>query len=139
MGSYASSPFPFGGSVIKNLAANVGEAGDAGSILGSESSPGEGNGNCTGPIPRAHSLLWLVTTVLDSVDLESSIARHALSSPREPSEGAVDMTAESLGSAREQCFRGRHRAFSSSSKPFMTQRRPRHHSIRQSGHAIGGR
>ena len=37
------SSFP-GGSVVKNPPANAGDAGDAGSILGSGRSPGEGNG-----------------------------------------------------------------------------------------------
>ena len=36
--------FP-GGSVIKNLPANAGDAGDLGSIPGLERSPGVGNGN----------------------------------------------------------------------------------------------
>ena len=36
--------FP-GGSGVKNLPANAGGTGDAGSILGSGRSPGEGNGN----------------------------------------------------------------------------------------------
>ena len=36
--------FP-GGSVVKNLPTNAGDAGDAGSIPGSGRSPGEGNGN----------------------------------------------------------------------------------------------
>ena len=36
--------FP-GSSVVKNLLANAGAAGDAGSIPGSARSPGEGNGN----------------------------------------------------------------------------------------------
>ena len=36
--------FP-GGSIVKNLPANAGDAGDLGSIPGSERSPGEGNGN----------------------------------------------------------------------------------------------
>jgi len=36
--------FP-GSSVVKNPPGNAGEAGDAGSIPGSERSPGEGNGN----------------------------------------------------------------------------------------------
>ena len=36
--------FP-GGSVVKNLPANVGDAGNTGSILGLGRSPGEGNGN----------------------------------------------------------------------------------------------
>ena len=36
--------FP-GGSVVKNLPANAGDTGAAGSIPGSERSPGEGNGN----------------------------------------------------------------------------------------------
>ena len=34
-----------GGAVIKNLSANAGDAGDAGSIPGSRRSPGEGNDN----------------------------------------------------------------------------------------------
>ena len=34
-----------GGSVVKNLRTNAGDAGDAGSILGLGRSPGEGNGN----------------------------------------------------------------------------------------------
>ena len=34
-----------GGSVVKNLPANVGDASDMGSIPGSEKSPGEGNCN----------------------------------------------------------------------------------------------
>ena len=34
-----------GGAVIKNLSANTGDAGDAGSISGSRRSPGEGNDN----------------------------------------------------------------------------------------------
>ena len=34
-----------GGTVVKNLPANAGDAGDAGSIPGSGKSPGEGNGN----------------------------------------------------------------------------------------------
>ena len=34
-----------GGTVVKNLPASVGDAGDTGSIPGSERSPGEGNGN----------------------------------------------------------------------------------------------
>ena len=41
-----SNPWGFpGGSVLKNLAANAGDAGDMGSIPGSGRSPGEGNGN----------------------------------------------------------------------------------------------
>ena len=36
--------FP-GGSEVKNLPANIGDAGDSGSILGSGRSPGERNGN----------------------------------------------------------------------------------------------
>ena len=36
--------FP-GGSVVKNLPANAGDVGDAGSIPGSGRSPGGGNGN----------------------------------------------------------------------------------------------
>ena len=36
--------FP-GGSVVKNLSANSGDAGEAGLIPGSGRSPGEGNGN----------------------------------------------------------------------------------------------
>ena len=36
--------FP-GGSVVKNLPANVGDAGDVGSVSGSGRSPGVGNGN----------------------------------------------------------------------------------------------
>ena len=36
--------FP-GNAVVKNLPANAGDAGDAGSIPGSERSPGVGNGN----------------------------------------------------------------------------------------------
>ena len=36
--------FP-GGSVVKNPAVNAADAGDAGSIPGSERSPGEGNDN----------------------------------------------------------------------------------------------
>ena len=36
--------FP-GGSVVKNLPANAGDAGDVGSISGSGRSPGVGNGN----------------------------------------------------------------------------------------------
>ena len=36
--------FP-GGSVVKNPAVNAADAGDAGSIPGSERSPGKGNGN----------------------------------------------------------------------------------------------
>ena len=36
--------FP-GETVVKNLFANAGDSGDAGSIPGSEGSPGEGNGN----------------------------------------------------------------------------------------------
>ena len=36
--------FP-GGSVVKNPLANAGDTGDAGLILGSGRSPGEGNGN----------------------------------------------------------------------------------------------
>ena len=36
--------FP-GGSVVENLPANTGDAGDAGSIPGSERFPGGGNGN----------------------------------------------------------------------------------------------
>ena len=34
-----------GGSVVKNLRTNAGDAGDAGSILGLGRSPGEGNSN----------------------------------------------------------------------------------------------
>ena len=34
-----------GGTVVKNLPANAGDAGDAGLIPGSGKSPGEGNGN----------------------------------------------------------------------------------------------
>jgi len=34
-----------GGSVVKNLSANAGDAGDTGSIPGSGRSPREGNGN----------------------------------------------------------------------------------------------
>ena len=34
-----------GGSVVKNLPANAGDAGDASSISMSDRSPGEGNGN----------------------------------------------------------------------------------------------
>ena len=41
---YISSGFP-GGSVVKNLPANAGHTGDAGSIPGSERSPGGGHGN----------------------------------------------------------------------------------------------
>ena len=40
----SSVGFP-GGSVVKNLPANVGDSGDAGSIPRSEISPGGGNGN----------------------------------------------------------------------------------------------
>ena len=36
--------FP-GGAAVKNLFANAGDSGDAGSIPGSERSPGGGNGN----------------------------------------------------------------------------------------------
>ena len=41
---YIDLGFP-GGSVVKNPPANVGDAGDMGSIPGSERSPGGGNGN----------------------------------------------------------------------------------------------
>ena len=41
--SYATG-FP-GGSVVKNLPANTGDAGDVGSTPGSGGSPGVGNGN----------------------------------------------------------------------------------------------
>ena len=34
-----------GGSVVRNLPANAGDAGDPGSILGLGRSPGRGNGN----------------------------------------------------------------------------------------------
>ena len=34
-----------GGTVVKNLPVSAGDAGDTGSIPGSERSPGEGNGN----------------------------------------------------------------------------------------------
>ena len=43
--------FP-GGSVVKHLPANAGDAGDVGSTPGSERSPGGGNGN-----PLQHSCL----------------------------------------------------------------------------------
>ena len=43
--------FP-GGSVVKHLPANAGDAGDVGSIPGSGRSPGGGNGN-----PLQHSCL----------------------------------------------------------------------------------
>ena len=49
------------------------------------------------------------------------------------------MAVESLGSVQGQNSRGKFRAFTSSSKPFKTQRRPRHHQIRQWGSVIGGR
>ena len=42
--SYNTLGFP-GGSVVKNLPANSADVRDAGSIPGSERSPGEGNGN----------------------------------------------------------------------------------------------
>ena len=41
--------FP-GGTVVKNLPANAGDIGDAGSVPGSGRSPGGGNGN---PLPRS--------------------------------------------------------------------------------------
>ena len=44
MPSECTCCFP-GGSVVKNLPANAGDAGDTGSIPGSERSPGEGNGS----------------------------------------------------------------------------------------------
>ena len=52
--------FP-GGSVVKNLPANEGSAGDAGSVPGWGRSPGEGNGNplqysCLGQLYEQRSL-----------------------------------------------------------------------------------
>ena len=41
---YLKWGFP-GVTLVKNLPANAGDAGDTGSILGSERSPGGGNGN----------------------------------------------------------------------------------------------
>ena len=38
-------PYFLGDSVVKNLPANAGDAGDSGTIPGSGRSPGEGNGN----------------------------------------------------------------------------------------------
>ena len=41
---FSGSAFP-GGSGVKNLPANAGDAGDVGSVPGSGRPPGEGNGN----------------------------------------------------------------------------------------------
>ena len=63
--------FP-GGSVVKNLPANAGDAGDMSSVPGSRRSPGEGNGN-----PLQALLAWKTPWIQEPGRLQSIASQRA--------------------------------------------------------------